>query len=455
MAKTKTAFVCQTCGTNAPKWMGQCPGCNEWNTLIEEVIYKEKKGGVRRKFVDNLSKKPIPITQVSSEDAERIPLPDTELNRVLGGGLVPGSVTLIGGDPGIGKSTLLLQLGLNFTSQKILYVSGEESANQIKMRAERIGKLHDNLLILTDTSLERVMERIDEVEPDLVIIDSIQTMQSPEVDSVPGSVAQIRECTGELIQFAKETNTPVVLIGHITKEGNIAGPKVMEHMVDVVLQFEGDRQHLYRLIRSSKNRFGSTNELGIYEMQGSGLKEVHDPSQVLLCQRDEGLSGSAIAASMEGARPMVIEAQALVSTAAYGTPQRTTTGFDQRRLHMLLAVLEKRCGLAIGKFDVFVNMAGGIRVDDPAIDMAVICAALSSSEDYPIPAKTCFAGEVGLSGEIRPVTRIEQRIREAEKLGFEDIYVSGYGLKGIETKGMHINVRPVKRVEELFQSLFG
>lgn len=410
---------------------------------------------MRRKFVDNLSKKPIPITQVSSEDAERIPLPDTELNRVLGGGLVPGSVTLIGGDPGIGKSTLLLQLGLNFTSQKILYVSGEESANQIKLRAERIGKLHDKLLLLTDTSLERVMERIDEVEPDLVIIDSIQTMQSPEVDSVPGSVAQIRECTGELIQFAKETNTPVVLIGHITKEGNIAGPKVMEHMVDVVLQFEGDRQHLYRLIRSSKNRFGSTNELGIYEMQGSGLKEVHDPSQVLLSQRDEGLSGSAIAASMEGARPMVIEAQALVSTAAYGTPQRTTTGFDQRRLHMLLAVLEKRCGLAIGKFDVFVNMAGGIRVDDPAIDMAVICAALSSSEDYPIPAKTCFAGEVGLSGEIRPVTRIEQRIREAEKLGFEDIYVSGYGLKGIETKGMNINVRPVKRVEELFQSLFG
>jgi len=374
---------------------------------------------------------------------------------VLGGGLVPGSVTLIGGDPGIGKSTLLLQLGLNFSSQKILYVSGEESANQIKMRAERIGKLHDNLLLLTDTSLERVMERIDEIEPNLVIIDSIQTMQSPEVDSVPGSVAQIRECTGELIQFAKETNTPVVLIGHITKEGNIAGPKVMEHMVDVVLQFEGERQHLYRLLRSSKNRFGSTNELGIYEMQGSGLKEVHDPSQVLMSQRDEGLSGSAIAASMEGARPMMIEAQALVSTAAYGTPQRTTTGFDQRRLHMLLAVLEKRCGLAIGKFDVFVNMAGGIRVDDPAIDMAVLCAALSSSEDYPIPAKTCFAGEVGLSGEIRPVTRIEQRIREAEKLGFEEIFVSGYGLKGIETKGMNITVRPVKRVDEVFQQLFG
>jgi len=303
--------------------------------------------------------------------------------------------------------------------------------------------------------LERVMERIDEIEPNLVIIDSIQTMQSPEVDSVPGSVAQIRECTGELIQFAKETNTPVVLIGHITKEGNIAGPKVMEHMVDVVLQFEGERQHLYRLLRSSKNRFGSTNELGIYEMQGSGLKEVHDPSQVLMSQRDEGLSGSAIAASMEGARPMMIEAQALVSTAAYGTPQRTTTGFDQRRLHMLLAVLEKRCGLAIGKFDVFVNMAGGIRVDDPAIDMAVLCAALSSSEDYPIPAKTCFAGEVGLSGEIRPVTRIEQRIREAEKLGFEEIFVSGYGLKGIETKGMNITVRPVKRVDEVFQQLFG
>ena len=299
------------------------------------------------------------------------------------------------------------------------------------------------------------MDRIDETSPSLVIIDSIQTLQSPEVDSVPGSVAQIRECTGELIQFAKESNTPVVLIGHITKEGNIAGPKVMEHMVDVVLQFEGDRQHLYRLLRSSKNRFGSTNELGIYEMQGSGLKEVHDPSQVLMSQRDEGLSGSAIAASMEGARPMMIEAQALVSSAAYGTPQRTTTGFDQRRLHMLLAVLEKRCGLAIGKFDVFVNMAGGLRVDDPAIDMAVICAALSSSEDYPIPAKTCFAGEVGLSGEIRPVTRIEQRIHEAEKLGFEEIFVSGYGLKGIDTSSLNIHVRPVKRVDEVFQQLFG
>lgn len=454
MPKTKTAFVCQNCGTHAPKWRGQCSGCNEWNTLVEEVIYQEKKGVARRTFVDQQSKKPVPITEVDSEDAERIPLPDQELNRVLGGGLVPGSVTLIGGDPGIGKSTLLLQLGLNYKA-KTLYVSGEESGNQIKMRAERIGKLHDKLLLLTDTSLERVMQRIDEVEPELVIIDSIQTLQSPEIDSVPGSVAQIRECTGELIQFAKETETPVILIGHITKEGNIAGPKVMEHMVDVVLQFEGDRQHLYRLLRSSKNRFGSTNELGIYEMQGSGLIEVHDPSQVLLNQRDEGLSGSAIAASMEGARPMMIEAQALVSTAAYGTPQRTTTGFDQRRLHMLLAVLEKRCGLAIGRFDVFVNMAGGIRVDDPAIDLAVICAALSSSEDYPIDAKTCFASEVGLSGEIRPVTRIEQRIREAEKLGFEEIFVSGYGLKGVDTAGMNITVRPVKRVDEVFQQLFG
>ncbi|MEZ4720413.1 MAG: DNA repair protein RadA [Flavobacteriales bacterium] len=455
MAKSKTAFVCQTCGTQSPKWMGKCSGCGEWNTLIEEVIYKEKKGGGKRTFTEGVAKKPVPITQVSSEVADRMPLPDSELNRVLGGGVVPGSVMLIGGDPGIGKSTLLLQLGLNSPNQKILYVSGEESANQIKMRAERIGKLHDNLLLLTDTSLERVMERIDEVEPDLVIVDSIQTLQSPEIDSVPGSVAQIRECTGELIQYAKESNTPVMLIGHITKEGNIAGPKVMEHMVDVVLQFEGDRQHLYRLLRSSKNRFGSTNELGIYEMQGSGLKEVNDPSQVLLSQRDEGLSGSAIAASMEGARPMMIEVQALVSTAAYGTPQRTTTGFDVRRLHMLLAVLEKRCGFHLGKFDVFLNMAGGIRVDDPAIDLAVICAALSSSEDYPIPPKTCFAAEIGLSGEIRPVTRIDQRIREAEKLGFEEIFVSGYGLKGIETKGMNINVRPVKRVDEVFQELFG
>ncbi len=455
MAKTKTAFLCQNCGSNYPKWTGKCNACGEWNTLIEEVIHKESKSGLRRNYTDNLAKKPIPITQVSTDVAERIAIPDAELSRVLGGGIVPGSVMLIGGDPGIGKSTLLLQLGLNFQTAKILYVSGEESANQIKMRAERIGNLHDNLLLLTDTSLERVMERIDEAEPDLVIIDSIQTMQSPEIDSVPGSVAQIRECTGELIQFAKESNTPVILIGHITKEGNIAGPKVMEHMVDVVLQFEGDRQHLYRLLRSSKNRFGSTNELGIYEMQGSGLKEVDNPSQVLLSQRDEGLSGSAIAASMEGARPMMIEVQALVSSAAYGTPQRTTTGFDQRRLHMLLAVLEKRCGFAIGKFDVFLNMAGGIRVDDPAIDLAVICAALSSSEDYPIPGQTCFAGEVGLSGEIRPVTRIEQRIREAEKLGFEEIYISGYGLKGLDLKSFGIKIRQVKRVDEVFQGLFG
>ena len=455
MAKTKSAFVCQNCGSNYPKWTGKCSACGEWNTLIEEIIHKESKTGLRRNYSDNLSKKPVPITKVSADVAERIAIPDSELSRVLGGGIVPGSVMLIGGDPGIGKSTLLLQLGLNFQSAKILYVSGEESANQIKMRAERIGNLHDNLLLLTDTSLERVMGRIDEAEPDLVIIDSIQTMQSPEIDSVPGSVAQIRECTGELIQFAKESNTPVILIGHITKEGNIAGPKVMEHMVDVVLQFEGDRQHLYRLLRSSKNRFGSTNELGIYEMQGSGLKEVDNPSQVLLSQRDEGLSGSAIAASMEGARPMMIEVQALVSTAAYGTPQRTTTGFDQRRLHMLLAVLEKRCGFAIGKFDVFLNMAGGIRVDDPAIDLAVICAALSSSEDYPIPGQTCFAGEVGLSGEIRPVTRIEQRIREAEKLGFEEIYISGYGLKGLDLKSFGIKIRQVKRVDEVFQGLFG
>jgi DNA repair protein RadA/Sms len=455
MAKTKTAFVCQSCGSQFPKWMGKCSSCGEWNSLIEEVIFKENKSGSRRNFADSLTKKPIPITQVKADDAERIPLPDEELTRVLGGGIVPGSVILIGGDPGIGKSTLLLQLGLNYQTKKILYVSGEESANQIKMRAERIGNLHDNLLLLTDTSLERVMERIEETEPDLVIIDSIQTMQSAEVDSVPGSVAQIRECTGELIQFAKETDTPVILIGHITKEGNIAGPKVMEHMVDVVLQFEGDRQHLYRLLRSSKNRFGSTNELGIYEMQGSGLKEVSNPSQVLMSQRDEGLSGSAIAASMEGARPMMIEVQALVGTAAYGTPQRTTTGFDQRRLHMLLAVLEKRCGLAVGKFDVFLNMAGGIRVDDPAIDMAAVCAALSSSEDYPIPAKTCFAGEVGLSGEIRPVTRIEQRIKEAEKLGFDEIYISAYGLKGLDVSKMAIKVRPVKRVDEVFGALFG
>ena len=455
MPKAKTTFVCQNCGTQSAKWLGKCSGCNEWNTLVEEVVYKESKSGLRRSFSEQVAKRPIPITEVKAEANDRLPIPDNELSRVLGGGIVPGSVMLIGGDPGIGKSTLLLQLGLNFKGVKTLYVSGEESANQIRMRAERIGNLHDDLLLLTDTSLERVMERIDEAEPSLVIIDSIQTLQSPEIDSVPGSVAQIRECTGELIQFAKESNTPVILIGHITKEGNIAGPKVMEHMVDVVLQFEGDRQHLYRLLRSSKNRFGSTNELGIYEMQGSGLVEVDNPSQVLLSQRDEGLSGSAIAASMEGERPMMIEVQSLVSTAAYGTPQRTTTGYDVRRLHMLLAVLEKRCGFNIGKFDVFLNMAGGIRVDDPAIDLSVICSILSSSEDYPIPGQICFAGEVGLSGEIRPVTRIEQRIREAEKLGFEEIYLSGYGLKGVDPKSFKITIRPVKRVDEVFQSLFG
>lgn len=455
MAKTKTTFICQNCGTQHAKWVGQCGACKEWNTIVEEVVQKEEKRSWKQaKTAKKNINKPLKISDIQTNSEERIMTNNKELDTVLGGGLVKGSVTLLGGEPGIGKSTLLLQIALNI-AQKVLYVSGEESQSQIKMRAERLSAKTSNCLILTETNTQQIFKNIEEINPEVLVIDSIQTLHTNTIEASPGSISQIRETAAELIKFAKETATPVLLIGHINKDGNIAGPKILEHMVDVVLQFEGDRQHLYRLLRSSKNRFGSTNELGIYEMQGSGLKEVHDPSQVLMSQRDEGLSGSAIAASMEGARPMMIEAQALVSSAAYGTPQRTTTGFDQRRLHMLLAVLEKRCGLAIGKFDVFVNMAGGLRVDDPAIDMAVICAALSSSEDYPIPAKTCFAGEVGLSGEIRPVTRIEQRIHEAEKLGFEEIFVSGYGLKGIDTSSLNIHVRPVKRVDEVFQQLFG
>ncbi|GAB4378555.1 MAG: DNA repair protein RadA [Salibacteraceae bacterium] len=435
--------------------MGRCNACGEWNTLIEEVVVRQKRATGQRSYADTQGRKPVAITEVVSDDSERMPLPDGELSRVLGGGLVPGSVTLIGGDPGIGKSTLLLQLALRTPQLKTLYISGEESAAQVQMRAKRIGSLHENLLLLTDTSLERIMERLDEVSPQMVVVDSIQTLQSPEIDSVPGSVAQIRECTGELIQYAKETGTPVLLIGHITKDGNIAGPKVMEHMVDVVLQFEGDRQHMYRLLRAVKNRFGSTNELGIYEMNGTGLQEVSDPSSVLVNQRDDGLSGSAIAAGMEGARPIMIEVQALVSTAAYGTPQRTTTGFDVRRLHMLCAVLEKRCGFHLGRYDVFLNMAGGLRVDDPSIDLSTVCAILSSSEDIPLPRATCFAAEVGLSGELRPVARIEQRIREAEKLGMKEVYLSKFALKGIESKHPRIQLRPFKSIDEVFRALFG
>ncbi|MFM2155838.1 MAG: repair protein RadA [Bacteroidota bacterium] len=457
MAKTKTTFYCQSCGANASKWIGKCPSCNEWNTYVEEVV---PTGTDHNKWKSSTIKetkaaKPRLITEIELESSPRIILPDEELNRVLGGGLVPGSLTLLGGEPGIGKSTLLLQLAVRLKNKKILYISGEESEQQVRMRAERIGKLESNCYILTETSTQNIFRQIEELKPEFVIVDSIQTLYSSVYESAPGTVSQIRGCAGELLRYAKETATPVLMIGHITKDGSIAGPKVLEHMVDTVLQFEGDRHHIYRIVRAVKNRFGSTAELGIYEMQGAGLTEVSNPSQILLSQRDNQLSGTAIACTLEGARPMLIETQALVSTAVYGTPQRTTTGFDMRRLHILLAVLEKRCGFRLGAKDVFLNIAGGIRVEDPAIDLAVICAILSSSEDLVIDPMICFAGEVGLTGEIRPVNRIETRIKEAARLGFKKIFVSRYNLQGLDLKSeKSIEVIGVGRVDEVLQMLF-
>ena len=422
--KTKTSFFCQNCGAQSGKWIGNCPSCNEWNTYVEEVIQKsESTPGIAASSTKR-TVQPQLISAIDSSKEQRISITDQELNRVLGGGLVPGSLVLFGGEPGIGKSTLMLQLALQEKKLKVLYVSGEESEQQIKMRAERINATNSNCYILTETSTQSIFQQVEALEPDLLIIDSIQTLHTAHIDSSPGSVSQIRECASELLRFAKESSTPVFLIGHITKDGNLAGPKILEHMVDTVLQFEGDRNHVYRLLRSIKNRFGSTNELGIYEMLGSGLREVSNPSEVLISTRDEAFSGIAISATLEGMRPILIETQALVSSAAYGTPQRSSTGFDLRRLSMLLAVLEKRCGFRLGIKDVFLNIAGGLRVDDPAIDLAVVCAILSSNEDIPIASKICFAAEVGLSGEIRPVTRIDQRISEAEKLGFEQIFIS-------------------------------
>lgn len=457
MAKTKTTFYCQSCGANASKWIGKCPSCNEWNTYVEEVV---PTGTDHNKWKSAATKetkaaKPRLITEIELESSPRIILPDEELNRVLGGGLVPGSLTLLGGEPGIGKSTLLLQLAVRLKNKKILYISGEESEQQVRMRAERIGKLQSNCYILTETSTQNIFRQIEELKPEFVIVDSIQTLYSSVYESAPGTVSQIRGCAGELLRYAKETATPVLMIGHITKDGSIAGPKVLEHMVDTVLQFEGDRHHIYRIVRAVKNRFGSTAELGIYEMQGAGLTEVANPSQLLLSQRDAQLSGTAIACTLEGARPILIETQALVSTAVYGTPQRTTTGFDMRRLHILLAVLEKRCGFRLGAKDVFLNIAGGIRVEDPAIDLAVICAILSSSEDLSIDPMICFAGEVGLTGEIRPVNRIETRIKEAARLGFKKIFVSRYNLQGLDLKSEKtIEVIGVGRVDEVLQALF-
>ncbi len=459
MSKTKTTYFCQNCGAPSAKWIGKCPSCNEWNTYVEEVVHKESKNDRLQLFSGNKnpkqSNKSVLLQDVGLQDFPRIPVPGKELTRVLGGGIVPGSLVLFGGEPGIGKSTLMLQLALRLKNLKILYVSGEESEQQIKMRAERIGVTTDNCFILQETNTQNIFQQIVEVEPQLVIIDSIQTLHTSYIDSSPGSVSQVRECAAELLRFAKETNTPVFMIGHITKEGSLAGPKVLEHMVDTVLQFEGDRNHIYRLLRATKNRFGSTNEMGIYEMNGDGLREVTNPSEILITNRDTPTSGVAISATMEGNRPMLIETQALVSSAAYGTPQRSSTGFDLRRLSMLLAVLEKRCGFKLGVKDVFINIAGGIRVEDPGIDLALVCAILSSNEDLPIPQDVCFAGEVGLTGEIRPVNRIEQRISEAEKLGFKKIIVSSYNLKGINVNSYKIKILSAGKMEEVFSLIFG
>ncbi|RAJ13836.1 DNA repair protein RadA [Arenibacter echinorum] len=452
MAKTKTAFFCQSCGTQYAKWVGQCGACKQWNTVVEEVIQKEEK--VSWKSTSHPSKKiakPLRVNEISTDKEIRLNTYDLEFNRVLGGGLVPGSLTLLGGEPGVGKSTLLLQIALKLP-YKTLYVSGEESQKQIKMRADRIHPNSETCFILTETKTQNIFQQIEATEPDIVVIDSIQTLHTDYIESTAGSISQIRECTAELIKFAKETNTPVILIGHITKDGTIAGPKILEHMVDTVLQFEGDRNYVYRILRSLKNRFGSTSELGIYEMQGSGLREVNNPSEILISKNDEGLSGTSIASTVEGMRPLMIEIQALVSTAVYGTPQRSTTGYNAKRLNMLLAVLEKRAGFKLAAKDVFLNITGGISVDDPAIDLAVIAAILSSNEDIPIEKGVCFAAEVGLAGEIRPVQRIDQRILEAEKLGFSTIYVSKNNK--ITLKNTQIRIQLVSKIEDVANSLF-
>jgi DNA repair protein RadA/Sms len=458
LAKTKSAYFCQSCGYESAKWLGKCPSCNAWNTFVEEVIEKStsKIPSWQTSSESKRVSKPNKVDQIQSITEERILTGDTELDRVLGGGLVPGSVTLIGGEPGIGKSTLMLQLALNIPGKKILYISGEESEQQIKMRAERItDQPTADCYILTETSTQNIFKQIETLKPDIIIVDSIQTLHSAHIESTPGSVSQVRECTAELLRFAKETGTPVFLIGHITKDGTIAGPKILEHMVDTVLQFEGDRHHVYRILRSIKNRFGAAAELGIYAMHSTGLRQVSNPSEILLSQRDEELSGIAISATLEGARPMLIETQALVSTAAYGTPQRSSNGFDTKRMNMLLAVLEKRCGFRLSTRDVFLNIAGGIKVEDPAIDLAIMVAIISSHEEISISSKICFAAEVGLSGEIRAVNKIEQRISEAEKLGFERIFISNYNMKGLIIERYKIELTAVSKIEDVFSILFG
>lgn len=458
MAKTKTVYVCSHCGADSPKWLGKCPNCGEWNTYVEEVVAKEVPSA-KRPVPSGLSERgqarPVLLRDITAEKEDRLNMKDQELNRVLGGGLVKGSLVLIGGEPGIGKSTLVLQTILKLHDLKVLYVSGEESYRQLKMRADRLAPDSQNCLILCETNLEQIFVQAQNVQPDLLIIDSIQTIFTELVESSPGSVSQVRECSAAILKFAKESGVPVLLIGHINKEGSIAGPKVLEHIVDTVLQFEGDQHYMYRILRSIKNRFGSTAELGIYEMRQEGLREVSNPSELLLTQNHEGLSGVAIAAAIEGIRPFLIETQALVSSAVYGTPQRSATGFDIRRMNMLLAVLEKRAGFKLAQKDVFLNIAGGLRVNDPAIDLAVLAAVLSSSLDISIEPGVCMAGEVGLSGEIRPVNRIEQRIMEAEKLGFSRILIPYNNLKGFDTSRCRIQIVQVRKVEEAFRQLFG
>jgi DNA repair protein RadA/Sms len=456
MSKIKTAFFCSNCGYESAKWLGKCPSCNQWNSFTEEVLDRgsQKEEGWSGYTEEKRQSKTVALEEVNSTEEKRILTPDAELNRVLGGGIVPGSIILVAGEPGIGKSTLFLQNGLQITGKTVLYISGEESEQQIKMRADRLQIRHERFYLLTETDTNTIFREIKKLKPDIVIVDSIQTLQSGLIDSAAGSVSQIRECAAAFQRFAKETHTPVFLIGHITKDGAIAGPKILEHMVDTVLQFEGDRHYAYRILRTLKNRFGSTSELGIYEMTGSGMRAVANPSEILIAQREEQLSGSAIASTMEGMRPLLVEVQALVTQSVYGTPQRTVSGFDLRRLQLLLAVLEKRGGFQFGMKDVFVNLAGGIKVEDPSIDLAVICALLSSYEDIPVPPHTCFAGEVGLNGEIRAVNRIEQRIAEAEKLGFEKIIVSRYNKKSFDPKAYQIQVIALSRVDEVYQQLF-
>jgi DNA repair protein RadA/Sms len=472
MAKDKIAYVCSNCGQESPKWIGKCPSCGQWNTFKEIKVADSpplkgrgqgwgQNAGSTVQSLASSTGKVLRLQDISDHDDPRIDMHDEELNRVLGGGLVPGSIVLLGGEPGIGKSTLSLQTMLRLPEKKILYVSGEESAHQLKMRAKRLAPhpspltSDDNFLILCENSLEHIFDHIKEVQPELVVIDSIQTIMTEDVESSAGSIAQVRECASALLRFAKTSGVPVILIGHITKEGTLAGPKILEHIVDTVIQFEGDQHYMYRILRSMKNRFGSTSELGIYEMQQNGLRQVSNPSELLLTQDHEGLSGVAISSAIEGVRPFLMESQALVSTAAYGTPQRSATGFDQRRLNMLLAVLEKRVGFKLMQKDVFINIAGGLRVTDLAMDLSIIAAVLSSNVDTPIESGWCMCGEVGLSGEVRPVNRIEQRIAEAEKLGFSDIIIPKYNLQGFDAKKYHIAIHPVRKVEEALRELFG